>query len=104
MIPHSPAGSTHIKRRTITAGLAAGALTAAMVVPATLAGAEPTEPTGDELAGKTVFLDPGHQGSTEGTTWTSRSPTGRAGPRRARPPARRPPAGGPGTDPKSTPL
>ena len=51
-----------MKRKAITAGLAAGALTAAMVVPATLAGAAPTAPTGDELAGKTVFLDPGQIG------------------------------------------
>lgn len=68
-----------MKRRTITAGLAAGALTAAMVVPATLAGAEPTEPAGDELAGKTVFLDPGHQGSTEGHDLNKQVSDGRDG-------------------------
>lgn len=68
-----------MKRKAITAGLAAGALTAAMVVPATLAGAAPTTPTGDELAGKTVFLDPGHQGSTAGHDLNKQVSDGRGG-------------------------
>ncbi|QNG17795.1 N-acetylmuramoyl-L-alanine amidase [Rhodococcus triatomae] len=60
--------------------LCAGVLAASLLIPAT-AGAEPeVEPaTGTELAGKTVFLDPGHQGSSEGHDLSRQVDDGRGG-------------------------
>lgn len=53
------------------------AVTAAMLLPVAGASAAPAEgPTGNELAGKTVFLDPGHQGSAAGHSLSKQVPNG----------------------------
>lgn len=69
-----------MKRSAIKAGLCAVALGASVFVPVT-ANAEPAPPApaGNELAGKTVFLDPGHQGSAEGHDLTKQVDDGRGG-------------------------
>ncbi|PHV66349.1 cell wall hydrolase [Williamsia muralis] len=45
----------------------------------TAANAEPAPPQGNTLAGKTVFLDPGHQGSAAGNDLNKPVPDGRGG-------------------------
>lgn len=56
------------------------AVTAAMLLPVAGASAAPTDgPTGSELAGKTVFLDPGHQGSAAGHALNKQVPNGYGG-------------------------
>ncbi|WP_024794083.1 N-acetylmuramoyl-L-alanine amidase family protein [Tomitella biformata] len=64
----------------IKAVLCVSAVTAALLAPIASAGAAPAEgPTGTELAGKTVFLDPGHQGSAEGHSLSKQVPNGYGG-------------------------
>ncbi|NLE79435.1 MAG: N-acetylmuramoyl-L-alanine amidase [Rhodococcus sp.] len=75
-----------MKRTAIKAGFCAVALAASGLIPTT-AHAEPAPveaapaaaPTGNELAGATVFLDPGHQGSAEGHDLAKQVPDGRGG-------------------------
>lgn len=69
-----------MRRSAFKAGLCVSAVTAAMLAPIASAGAAPAEsPTGTELAGKTVFLDPGHQGSAEGHSLSKQVPNGYGG-------------------------
>lgn len=76
-----------MKKSAIRAGLCAAAVGASILVPVT-AGAEPAPPeaapapaapAGNELAGKTVFLDPGHQGSSDGQDLAKQVDDGRGG-------------------------
>ena len=69
-----------MRRTAFKAGLCVSAVTAAMLAPIASAGAAPaTAPTGTELAGKTVFLDPGHQGSADGHSLSKQVPNGYGG-------------------------
>ncbi len=74
----------------IIAGVAATALTAGVVSMPSIASAAPAAPAApspiapsperkDALAGKTVFLDPGHQGSSAGHDLRKQVPDGRGG-------------------------
>lgn len=61
--------------------MSAGLLAAAVMVPA-VAGAAPTETapaSGSELSGKTVFVDPGHQGTGHGENLGKQVDDGRGG-------------------------
>ncbi|MBC2642845.1 MULTISPECIES: N-acetylmuramoyl-L-alanine amidase [unclassified Rhodococcus (in: high G+C Gram-positive bacteria)] len=55
-----------MNRFAITAGLGACVLGASVLLPAQGAAEPAATATGNELSGMTVFLDPGHQGSSEG--------------------------------------
>lgn len=69
-----------MRRSGIKAALCVSAVTAAMLAPIASAGAAPADsPTGTELAGKTVFLDPGHQAATEGHSLSKQVPNGYGG-------------------------
>ncbi|NLU82569.1 N-acetylmuramoyl-L-alanine amidase [Rhodococcus sp. HNM0569] len=67
-----------MSRNVLKASVCAVALGAAVLTP-TQAAAEPEQPTGNELAGRTVFLDPGHQGSADGHDLAKQVPDGRGG-------------------------
>ncbi|MGK2381535.1 MULTISPECIES: N-acetylmuramoyl-L-alanine amidase family protein [Gordonia] len=69
------------RRRLVVAAMSALALTAGAVSATTpVASAAPAPaPTGNALAGKTVFLDPGHQGSAAGHDLNAQVPDGRGG-------------------------
>lgn len=58
--------------------VAAGALVTSVFTGAP-AGAEPDAPTAGKLSGKTVFLDPGHQGGSAGHDLNKQVPDGRGG-------------------------
>ncbi len=66
-----------VRRRAVTIGIAA-ALTAG-TVSAPAAWAEPAAPAPGSLTGRTVFLDPGHQGSAAGNKLNKQVPDGRGG-------------------------
>lgn len=61
------------------AGLTALAVAASLIAMPTAANAEPAPAQGNTLAGKTVFLDPGHQGSAAGNDLNKPVPDGRGG-------------------------
>lgn len=66
--------------KTTLISLCTGVLAASLLLPATaIAEPEPVQPTGSELAGKIVFLDPGHQGASEGHDLTRQVDDGRGG-------------------------
>uniref|UniRef100_UPI0035B153E2 N-acetylmuramoyl-L-alanine amidase family protein n=1 Tax=Gordonia rubripertincta TaxID=36822 RepID=UPI0035B153E2 len=61
------------------AGLTCLALAASLIAMPTTASADPAPAQGNSLAGKTVFLDPGHQGSAAGNDLDKPVPDGRGG-------------------------
>ncbi|GGG05914.1 hypothetical protein GCM10007304_20000 [Rhodococcoides trifolii] len=66
-----------MKKLVTAAGLCAGVFLASAVTTAPLAQAAPA--TGTELAGKTVFLDPGHQGTNHTENLSKQVSDGRGG-------------------------
>jgi N-acetylmuramoyl-L-alanine amidase len=73
--------STPMMRRSSVLGAASvGALMLALVLPVTAnAAPDSSESSGSELAGKTVFLDPGHQGTEHSENLTEQVDDGRGG-------------------------
>lgn len=67
------------KKNLRVAGLTSLAVAASLIAMPTAANAEPAPPQGNTLAGKTVFLDPGHQGSAAGNDLNKPVPDGRGG-------------------------
>ncbi|WP_033335717.1 MULTISPECIES: N-acetylmuramoyl-L-alanine amidase [Actinomycetes] len=67
------------KKNLRVAGLTALAVAASLIAMPTAANAEPAPAQGNTLAGKTVFLDPGHQGSAAGNDLNKPVPDGRGG-------------------------
>ncbi|WP_372435977.1 N-acetylmuramoyl-L-alanine amidase family protein [Williamsia soli] len=61
------------------AGLTCLALAASLIAMPTTASADPAPAQGNSLAGKTIFLDPGHQGSAAGNDLNKPVPDGRGG-------------------------
>lgn len=76
---------TALERNTVTkknirvAGLTSLALAASLIAMPTAASAEPAPAQGNSLSGKTIFLDPGHQGSDAGNDLNKPVPDGRGG-------------------------
>ncbi|MFZ2510073.1 MAG: N-acetylmuramoyl-L-alanine amidase [Gordonia sp. (in: high G+C Gram-positive bacteria)] len=77
IFPHRSLTRGGVRRRAVTIG-AAVALTAGTVL-APLAEAEPAAPAAGSLTGRTIFLDPGHQGSAAGHQLNKQVPDGRGG-------------------------
>jgi N-acetylmuramoyl-L-alanine amidase len=71
--------NTVTKKNLRVAGLTALAVAASLIAMPTAANAEPAPAQGNTLAGKTVFLDPGHQGSAAGNDLNKPVPDGRGG-------------------------
>lgn len=67
------------KKNLRVAGLTSLAVAASLIAMPTAANAEPAPAQGNTLAGKTVFLDPGHQGSAAGNDLNKPVPDGRGG-------------------------
>ncbi|PYE12928.1 N-acetylmuramoyl-L-alanine amidase [Williamsia limnetica] len=61
------------------AGLTCLALAASLIAMPTTASADPAPTQGNSLVGKTIFLDPGHQGSAAGNDMNKPVPDGRGG-------------------------
>ncbi len=77
-----------MRKTTITAALIAAVSASIALAPTSQAAPRPPAPTpspaapapaGKQLSGKTVFLDPGHQGSTAGHSLSKPVPDGRGG-------------------------
>jgi N-acetylmuramoyl-L-alanine amidase len=74
-----------LERNTVTkkdlrvAGLTCLALAASLIAMPTTASADPAPTQGNSLVGKTIFLDPGHQGSAAGNDMNKPVPDGRGG-------------------------
>lgn len=66
-------------KKTVVAVAAAAATIVVAGSTAPVASAAPKLPAGQTLAGKTVFLDPGHQGSAAGHSLAKQVPDGRGG-------------------------
>ena len=71
--------NTVTKKNLRVAGLTSLAVAASLIAMPTAANAEPAPAQGNTLAGKTVFLDPGHQGSAAGNDLNKPVPDGRGG-------------------------
>jgi N-acetylmuramoyl-L-alanine amidase len=71
--------NTVTKKNLRVAGLTCLTLAASLIAMPTVASAEPAPVQGNTLAGKTVFLDPGHQGSAAGNDLNKPVPDGRGG-------------------------
>ncbi|HEY9312031.1 N-acetylmuramoyl-L-alanine amidase [Williamsia sp.] len=67
------------KKTMRVAGLTTLALAASLIAMPTTASAEPAPAQGTALTGKTIFLDPGHQGSSAGQDLNKPVPDGRGG-------------------------
>ena len=67
------------KKTIRVAGLTSLAVAASLIAMPTAASAEPAPVQGNSLSGKTVFLDPGHQGSAAGNDLSKPVPDGRGG-------------------------
>ncbi len=63
----------------VLAFLSIGLLSAAVIAPAAASADPASESTGNELSGKTVFLDPGHQGTGHSEDLTRQVDDGRGG-------------------------
>ena len=67
------------KKNLRVAGITSLAVAVSLIAMPTAANAEPAPAQGNTLAGKTVFLDPGHQGSGAGNDLNKPVPDGRGG-------------------------
>lgn len=67
------------KKNIRVAGLTSLAVAASLIAMPTAASAEPAPEQGNSLSGKTIFLDPGHQGSAAGNDLNKPVPDGRGG-------------------------
>ncbi len=67
------------KKNMRVAGLTTLALAASLIAMPMTASAEPAPAQGNALAGKTIFIDPGHQGSSAGHDLNKPVPDGRGG-------------------------
>lgn len=67
------------KKNIRVAGLTSLAVAASLIAMPTAASAEPAPAQGNTLSGKTIFLDPGHQGSAAGNDLNKPVPDGRGG-------------------------
>lgn len=75
----SSVSKPYMNRSVVLGAVSAGILALSVIVPASAIAAPAAEASGSELSGKTVFLDPGHQGTGHSENLSKQVDDGRGG-------------------------